>query len=142
MMQRSERIGDSDTMKKFILLAAALGLLVATGASAQGTQTKGSSDQMSDSSMDKDGTPRLGAKTYKERINTVARQPRERDLKWLDGNDRSGWNGYTTWQGIRDERPLIARKTTGFHDPRPHKTRRERVLTISRGPIQGPGFAE
>lgn len=142
MMQRSERIGDSDTMKKFILLAAALGLLVATGASAQDTQTKGSSSKMSGSSMDKDAKPRLGVKTWKERINTVARKPAEHDIQWLDNRDRSGWNGYTIWQGIRDERPLVARKTMGFHEPRPHKTRRERVLTISRGPIQGPGFAE
>ena len=124
------------------VIAAALCLVVATGASAEEAQTKGSSDSMSDSSMDKDGTPRLGVKTWKERINTVARKPAEHDIKWLDSTDRSGWNGYTVWQGIRDERPLVARKTMGFHEPRPHKTRRERVLTISRGPIQGPGFAE
>ena len=128
-------------MKKFILLAAALGLLVATGAAAEQTQTKGSS-QMSDSSMEKDETPKLGVKTWKERINTVARRPVAHDIEWLDSRDRTDWNGYTVWQGIRDERPMIARKTMGYHEPRPHKTRRERVLTISRGPIQGPGFAE
>jgi hypothetical protein len=141
MMQRSDWTGDSDTMKKFILLAAALGLLVATGAAADQTQTKGSS-QMSGSSMEKDASPKLGHKTWKERVNTVARKPLEHDIKWLDSRDRTGWNGYTVWQGIRDERPMIARKTMGYHEPRPHKTRRERVTTISRGPIQGPGFAQ
>ena len=130
-------------MKKLVLLAAALGLLVAPASFAQTTQTKGSSSQMSDSSMmEKDEKPRLGKKTYKQRINTVARKRVDHDIDWLDSRDRSGWNGYTVWQGIRDERPMIARKTMGFHEPRPHATRRERVLTISRGPIQGPGFAE
>ena len=143
MMQRSETTGEFDTMKKLILLAAALGLLAAPCASAEEAQTKGTtSSQMSGSSMEKGLKPLMGVKTYKERINTVARKRVEHDIKWLDSRDRTGWNGYTVWQGIRDERPMIARKTMGFHEPRPHATRSERVLTISRGPIQGPAFAE
>ena len=129
-------------MKKTILLAAALGLLSAASAGAD-TQTRGSGQTMSDSGMmEKDAEPKLGHKTWKERINTVARKRLHHDIEWLDSRDRTDWDGHQVWQGIRDERPLIARKTMGFHEPRPHKTRRERVLTISRGPIQGPGFAE
>ena len=129
-------------MKKFLIFAAAFGLVAATGVAADQTQPTGSSSQMSSSSMEKDEKPLMGVKTWKERINTVARKRAEHDIEWLDSRDRTGWNGYTTWQGIRDERPLVARKTMGFHEPRPHKTRSERVLTISRGPIQGPGFAQ
>ena len=129
-------------MKKFLIFAAAFGLVAATGVAADQTQPTGSSSQMSSSSMEKDEKPLMGVKTWKERINTVARKRAEHDIEWLDSRDRTGWNGYTTWQGIRDERPLVARKTMGFHEPRPHTTRSERVLTLSRGPIQGPGFAE
>jgi hypothetical protein len=132
------------TIRKLSLLAAALGLLLATGAAADDhqTQTSGSGSMSSMGSAEKAQEPKLGHKTWKERINTVARKPLNHDVEWLDGNDRSEWNGHTVWQGIRDERPLVARKTMGFHDPRPHRPRAERVLLISRGPIQGPGFAE
>ena len=133
-------------MKTIQLLAAACGLLIATAATADDhSQTQGSmgTQSMSDSGMMEDGQePKLGHKTWKERINTIARKPLRHDIEWLDSRDRTEWQDHQVWQGIRDERPLIARKTTGFHEPRPHKTRRERVLTISRGPIQGPGFAE
>jgi hypothetical protein len=90
----------------------------------------------------KGGEPRLGEKSYKERINLVARKPLRRDIEEVKSWDRTSWNGFTTWQGVRDERPIIARKTMGFHDPRPHRTRMERVLLVSRGPIRGPGFTE
>lgn len=80
----------------------------------------------------------LGEKTWKERINTVARRPLEHDLEMIDTTDRDAWHGYTIWRGIRDRRPLIARKTLGFKDRDPGPTRRERVLLISRGPIRGP----
>ena len=132
-------------MKTIQLLAAACGLLIATAAAADDhMQTQGSmGTQMSDSGSMEDGqSPKLGHKTWKERINTNARKPLRHDIEWLDSRDRTSYQDFQVWQGIRDERPLIARKTTGFHEPRPHKTRRERVLTISRGPIQGPGFAE
>lgn len=133
-------------MKTIQLLAAACGLLIATAAAADDhSQTRGSmsTQSKSDSGMMEDGRePPLGHKTWKERINTVARKPLRHDIQWLDSRDRTEWRDHEVWHGIRDERPLIARKTTGFHEPRPNKTRRERVLTISRGPIQGPGFAE
>ena len=79
-----------------------------------------------------------GAKENKERINLVARKPLRHDIGWLDEHDRAGWREFTTWQGVRDERPLIARKTIGFHEPRPYATRRERVERTSRGPLRGP----
>lgn len=87
-------------------------------------------------------TAHPGEKEYKERINIVARKPSRHDVPWLDGRDRTSWRTFTTWQGIRDERPMIARKSLGFHEPRPHATRAERVQRISRGPLQGPAPSE
>jgi hypothetical protein len=83
-----------------------------------------------------------GEKRWKERINTVARKPLRHDIEYTDSRDRDEWQGQTTWQGVRDRRPMVARKTMGFHDPRPHRPRAERVLLVSRGPIRGPGFEE
>ena len=83
-----------------------------------------------------------GEKEYKQRINTVARAPMRHDIEYIDGRDRTSWRGFDTWQGIRDERPLVARKTLGFHAPRPHATRWERVLLVSRGPLRGPAPSE
>jgi len=85
---------------------------------------------------------RTGEMEYKERINIIARKPSRHDINWLDSRDRSGWREFTTWQGIRDERPLVARKVFGFHVPRPHATRAERVERMSRGPLRGPAPSE
>lgn len=85
---------------------------------------------------------RKGEKEWKERINIVARKPARHDVSWIDSRDRSGWRTFTTWQGIRDERPMVARKTLGFHEPRPHATRAERVERVSRGPLRGPAPSE
>ena len=83
-----------------------------------------------------------GEKEYKERINIIARKPSRHDIGWLDSRDRSGWRDFTVWHGVRDERPMIARKSIGFHEPRPHATRAERVERISRGPLRGPAPSE
>jgi hypothetical protein len=131
------------TLRKITLALAAAALFTTGLAAAEQTQTGAStqgSDEPATYSSAKEPRRKIGEKTWKERINTVARVPREHDIKWIDSRDRTSWQGHSTWQGIRDERPLIARKTLGFHDPRPHRTRAERVLLISRGPIQGPGF--
>jgi hypothetical protein len=85
--------------------------------------------------------PGMGPKEWKERINLVARKPYRHDINWLDSHDRSSWRTFTTWQGVRDERPLIARKVMGFHEPRPHATHAQRVETLSRGPLRGPAPA-
>ena len=37
---------------------------------------------------------------------------------------------------------MVARKVFGFHEPRPHATRAERVERTSRGPIRGPAPSE
>ncbi|MEM7245246.1 MAG: hypothetical protein AAF533_07865 [Acidobacteriota bacterium] len=84
----------------------------------------------------------LPTKTYKQRINTIARTPMRHDIEYLKTRDREHWNGHHQWRGIRDQRPMVARKTTGFKDRRPHRTRRERVLLVGRGPIQGPPPAQ
>lgn len=125
-----------------LALAASL-LVVSAAAAGEQTQTQGATTKKKPSYVHSSEPRRAaGEKTYKERINTVARKKHRHDINWLDSTDRSSWGEHKTWRGIRDERPLIARKTLGFHDPRPHRTRRERVLLISRGPIQGPGFSE
>ena len=80
----------------------------------------------------------VGEKRYKERINTVARAPRRHDVEYINGRDRTSWGEFTQWYGIRDARPLIARKTLGFHERNPHATRWERVRIVSRGPLRGP----
>ena len=81
----------------------------------------------------------MAEKTYKLRINTVARKPLQHDLDYIYANrDRDNWSGVGPWHGVRDMRPLVARKALGFHEPRPHRTRGERVLLISRGPLKGP----
>ena len=83
-----------------------------------------------------------GEKEWKQRINVVARQPDRHDIAYLDSRDRSGWRDFTIWQGVRDERPIIARKSAGFHAPDPHRPRAERVLLIGRGPLRGPAPTE
>ncbi len=83
-----------------------------------------------------------GEKEWKERVNIVARKPHRHDITWLDGRDRTSWREFTQWQGVRDERPMVARKVFGFHDPRPHVRRAERVERVSRGPIRGPAPSE
>ena len=132
----------------------AVGLLLLTGlsvdsASAQSSQT--ASSRHDDGGDSATGSYRFGGqeprvrlcrKTHKERINTIARRDQEHDIKYIDSRDRASWGSFDTWQGIRDRRPMIARKTMGFHAPRPHVPRSERELRISRGPIRGPGFSE
>lgn len=83
-----------------------------------------------------------GEKEYKERINLIARKPSRHDVGWLDSRDRMGWRDFTTWHGVRDERPMVARKVLGFHEPRPHVRRAERVERVSRGPLRGPAPSE
>ena len=72
----------------------------------------------------------------------MARNPHDLDIAYLDSRDRTGWRDFSTWQGVRDERPIIARKTAGFHAPYPHRSRAERVLLIGRGPLRGPAPTE
>ena len=137
------------------LLAAAIcslaSLLVPSAVLADGqtqTQTAAPSAQLERERADwhhfggQETRDQLGTKMYKERINLVARKPLRHDVEWLDSRDRWSWQGHEKWQGIRDARPMIARKTLGFHAPRPHVPRRERILRIGRGPIRGPGFSE
>ena len=86
----------------------------------------------------------MGEKKYKARINIVARKPLRHDVPWYEATyrDRHAWHDFTTWQGTRDQRPLVARKSMGFHAPRPHRGRSERVLLVSRGPLKGPAPAK
>lgn len=84
----------------------------------------------------------LGQQEWKQRINVVARKPANHDIQYIDSRDRTGWRDFSTWQGIRDERPIIARKSLGFHAPDPHRPRAERVLLIGRGPLRGPAPTE
>lgn len=86
----------------------------------------------------KEADTRLGEKEWKERINLVARKPARHDIAWIDSRDRVSWRTFSTWQGVRDEHPMIARKTQGFHEPSPYVRRAERVERISRGPLRGP----
>lgn len=83
-----------------------------------------------------------GEKEWKQRINVVARQPDRHDIAYIDSRDRAGWRDFSVWQGVRDERPIIARKSMGFHAPDPHRPRAERVLLIGRGPLRGPAPTE
>ena len=129
-------------LRSTMLIGAACTLLLGGTALAQQTMKTEGDEGYATHVSAKEPRGQLGEKTYKERINTVARKRLNHDIRWLDTRDRDEWQGHTIWQGIRDERPLIARKTMGFHDPRPHRPRKERVLMLSRGPIQGPGFAE
>lgn len=125
-------------------LAAAATLFAVNLASAQETQAM-DDDEIATGhhhSSPKEPRAKIGVKTWKQRINTVARRPLRHDIKWIDSRDRVSWGEEETWRGIRDERPMIARKTHGFKEKRGHLTRRERVTRISRGPIQGPGFDE
>ena len=84
----------------------------------------------------------LGQQEWKQRTNVVARKPSNIDIAYLDSRDRTGWRDFSTWQGVRDERPIIARKSSGFHAPYPHRPRAERVLLIGRGPLRGPAPTE
>lgn len=144
-------------MSNRILIPAALaGLLLATLATAEGGNTASASASAGATATTtsaepapaavqtsaKTPWPHAGQSEYKERINLIARKPLRHDIQYIDSKDRGSWNGYTVWQGVRDERPLVARKTMGFHDPRPHRTRKERVLLVSRGPIKGPAFQQ
>jgi hypothetical protein len=90
----------------------------------------------------KEPREQLGEKTWKERINTVARKKVEHDLEYVDSRDRDEWDGHQVWHGVRDRRPIIARKTVGFDDRDPGLTRRERVQQLGRGPLRGPAPAE
>ena len=120
-------------LRSLMLAGAVAGLLalpaVADDAPADTAQGKAPHDQP-------------GQKEYKERINVVARHPHRHDIEYIDSRDRMSWHDYSEWQGIRDERPIIARKTMGFHAPRPHRPRFERVLLIGRGPLRGPAPTE
>src|SRR5204863_4407398 len=125
-------------VRKLILAGIAAGLLCtgtamadeAAPAAAPAAQPSGTPDKP------------LGQQEWKERINVVARKPANHDIAYLDSRDRTGWRDFTTWQGIRDERPIIARKSLGFHAPDPHRPRFERVLLIGRGPLRGPAPTE
>jgi hypothetical protein len=121
-----------------MLAGLAAGLLV-TGSAAAEEQGAAAA---TDSSSGKAQQTVLGEKEYKERINVVARKPANHDLPYIESRDRTGWNEFNSWQGIRDERPIVARKTMGFHAPYPHRPRAERVLLISRGPLRGPAPTE
>jgi hypothetical protein len=135
---------------RFTTLAAlAASLLVAGVAAAAEEATAQPASAPAATSMDdgtrataKEAEGRLGEKEYKERINVVARKPLRHDIPWIDSRDRSSWHDFTVWHGVRDERPITARKTIGFHAPDPHRKRFERVLLVGRGPIRGPAPAK
>jgi hypothetical protein len=126
--------------RTLMLAGAFAGLLAATAAAddAKPADTAASADTASAKAPHDD----LGQKKYKERINIVARKPLRRDIGYIDSRDRTAWHDFTIWQGVRDERPIIARKALGFHEPRPHRPRAERVLLIGRGPLRGPAPAK
>ena len=123
-----------------------------TAPSGQGTTRGDAGDRQRSETPPPDRTERqesakepreqLAEKTWKERINTVARKNVEHDLEYIDNRDRDEWQGHEVWHGVRDRRPIIARKTLGFRDPKPDLTRRERVLQLGRGPLRGPAPAE
>lgn len=74
---------------------------------------------------------RRGNKTYRERINTVAREPLRKEVP-----DGPRTPEERRWSGVRDARPLVARKRT--HPPRPEITRFDHVKMVARGPITRP----
>ena len=109
---------------------------------AMGTREEAAEKEAAPRSSAKEAVNVLGGKEWKERINVVARKPLRHDIEWIDGQDRTNWHEFNLWHGLRDERPMIARKTLGFHAPDPHRTRQERVLLLSRGPLRGPAPAK
>lgn len=123
------------SIRTLVLAGLAVGLLatVAPVSAADETAPAGES---------KSAEAQPGEKEYKQRVNLVARKPLRHDIGWMEGRDRASWREFTTWQGIRDERPMVARKTLGFHEPRPHLRRAERVERLARGPLVGPAPAE
>ena len=121
-------------------LLSAAGLL-STGV-AQAEDTAAAAAPAATAPADAPAKASTGQKEWKERINVVARNPHDLDIAYLDSRDRTGWRDFSTWQGVRDERPIIARKTAGFHAPYPHRSRAERVLLIGRGPLRGPAPTE
>lgn len=127
-------------IRTVMLAGLAAGLLVTGNAAAE--EEQGSTAATTDSSSGKAQQTVLGDKEHKERINVVARRPANHDLPYIESRDRAGWREFNSWQGIRDERPIIARKTMGFHAPRPHRPRAERVMLIGRGPLRGPAPTE
>ena len=122
--------------RKLMLAGAAAGLLIA------GTAVADEQPAPADTSAAKAPQDDLGQKEWKGRINIIARKPLRHDIAYVDSRDRSAWHDFTVWQGVRDERPIIARKAMGFHTPEPHRQRAERVLLIGRGPLRGPAPAK
>jgi hypothetical protein len=132
------------SFRHVVLAGLAAGLLATAAAAADEAAPAGTPAPTAAPASDSaaENQVRRGEKEYKERVNIVARKPLRHDINWIDSRDRSGWREFTTWQGIRDERPLVARKVFGFHEPRPHIRRAERVERISRGPLRGPAPSE
>ena len=74
-------------------------------------------------------------KTWRERINTVARHPEGKDKVYPQQYETPSPLEHHEWRGVRDLRPLVARKLV--RPKKVRKTREERVDIISRGPIEG-----
>jgi hypothetical protein len=145
------------SIRTVVLAALGAGLLASAAAAADATpapagdksgsaqpapaSTTGAT-QSADATQSKGEEHSWGQKKYKERINVVARKPDRHDVAWIDSRDRTSWRTFTQWQGVRDERPMVARKVFGFHEPRPHVRRAERVERLARGPLRGPAPSE
>ena len=134
------------TIRTSALACLATSILLASAAAADETATTTASDDSataeSNEGAAKEPHGKLGEKKYKARINLIARKPLRHDVPYYESLDRQEWDGKSPWQGVRDGRPMVARKIMGFHDPRPHRTRMERILMLSRGPIRGTGSDE
>ena len=78
---------------------------------------------------------RRGIHAYRERINLVSRKPLRKEIPAgaRTPDERQ-------WSGIRDARPLVARKRT--HPPRVYVKQFEHVKTVARGPIPFPAKRE
>lgn len=71
-------------------------------------------------------------RTYRERINRITREPLRKEIPeptHRTPEDRQ-------WRGIRDARPIIARKRTFPRHPK--MTRWDHVKQVARGPITRP----
>lgn len=74
---------------------------------------------------------RRGNLTYRERINMVTREPLR---KTVPDGPRTAEDRLSS--GVRDARPLVARKRV--RPPKPRVSRWDHVLQVARGPITRP----
>jgi hypothetical protein len=97
---------------------------MAAGEEKQGPQTR---EEAAEARPERRG----GGLTYRERINMITRKPLRKDRAEAPRDQAERY-----WRGVRDARPIIARKRTG--PPDEDRTRWEHVQEVARGPIRMP----